>query len=159
MKMLRSWNPAVNKVWLYLFAGVMWTGVGVMLIRFASRWLKPLQASSTLLIVPAGIALAFGIYSYGFARFADKNIKRISDYSNEQVCLFAFQAWTSYPLVAFMIALGIYLRLHSPFPKWVLAIIYLGIGGSLFLASFHYYACLFANLRAGKGSGGSPSEK
>jgi hypothetical protein len=39
-----------------------------------------------------------------------------------------------------MISLGIYLRVYSPIPKPALAIFYIGIGGSLFLSSLHYYA-------------------
>ena len=54
------------------------------------------------------------------------------------MCFFAFQQWHSYPLVAFMIALGVFLR-HSALPKPYLAILYTGLGSSLFLSSFHYY--------------------
>jgi hypothetical protein len=38
-----------------------------------------------------------------------------------------------------MISLGIFLREYSPIPKPVLAILYLAIGGGLFLSSFLYY--------------------
>ena len=93
-----------------------------------------------ILLVLAGLLLATGIYFLGFSKLARKNINRIRGLKGEKVCLFAFQGWTSYPLVAFMISVGIYLRAYSTFPKSMLAILYLGIGGGLFSASLHYFA-------------------
>ncbi len=144
---LSKFKPAVRKIWLKLSAGLVWLVVGVMLIRFASLWLKPVVFFTMLLQVTAGLLLAIGIYFYGFSKLAKKNIKRINALKGEKVCLFAFQGWTSYPLVLFMIFLGIYLRTYSPFPKSLLAILYLGIGGSLLSASLHYFANIVEALR------------
>ena len=88
----------------------------------------------------AGILLAAAICLFGFSKLAHRNIDRIQALESEKVCLFAFQSWTSYPLVAFMVSLGIYLRVYSPFPKPLLAILYIGIGGGLFLSSLSYFA-------------------
>jgi hypothetical protein len=132
--------PAVNKIWLHLLAGVMWSGVGIMLVGFASRWFTKVPAFQEIQIILTGMALAAAIYFFGFSKMAVKNINRISDYRQEHVCLFAFQRWTSYPLVLFMVSLGIYLRRYSPVPKPYLAVIYIGIGGGLFLSSLHYFA-------------------
>jgi hypothetical protein len=131
--------PAVRKIWLHLLAGVMWSGVGIMLVSLAARWLGLVLFTQEILLILAGLVLALAIYYFGFSKFALKNIRRIGAYANERVCLFAFQKWSSYPLVVFMISLGIYLRLFSPIPKPYLAILYIGIGGGLFLSSFHYY--------------------
>jgi hypothetical protein len=70
---------------------------------------------------------------------AIKNIKRIDLIVSERPCIFAFQEWKSYPLVAVMISMGIYLRKYSLFPKSLLAIMYIGIGGGLFLSGFKYF--------------------
>jgi hypothetical protein len=142
-----KFKPAVRKVWLHISAGLVWFGVGLMLIGFASRWLKPVNSSAMLLLVTAGLLLAIGINFFGFSKLAKKNIKRISGLEGEKVCLFAFQGWTSYPLVLLMIFLGIYLRTYSPFPKPLLAILYLGIGGGLLSASLHYLAHIARTFR------------
>jgi hypothetical protein len=131
---------AVNKIWLHLLAGVMWAGVGIMLVSLAARWLGLVLPYQTVLLLLAGLGLAAAIYFFGFSKFALKNARRIEAYPKERVCLFAFQKWTSYPLVLFMISLGIYLRVYSPIPKPFLAILYIGIGGGLFLSSLHYFA-------------------
>lgn len=131
---------SVTKKWLHFTAGILWFGVGIMLMGFASRWLLPMRFSNMLLLILAGLVLAAGIYTFGFSRVAKKNIHRINRFASDKVCLFAFQSWTSYPLVAFMIGLGIYLRLYSHFPKPMLAILYLGIGGGLLSSSLHYFS-------------------
>src|SRR5512136_3098664 len=133
--LLSKLNPAVKKHWLQLAAGLMWSGVGVMLVMFASRWLKVLDWLPVLLVSLAGLALAAAIYFFGFSKLVRKNIRRINSMEKERNCIFAFMGWKSYPLVAFMIFLGIYLRIYSSIPKPYLAVLYLGIGISLFASS------------------------
>lgn len=137
---LRKFTPATRKIWLILLAGAVWLGVGCMLISFASRWIGPLKPLYILAAVLPGLVLAALIYRFGFAPLALKNIRRIGAYRRDRVCLFAFQEWKSYPLVGFMISLGVYLRSYSAVPKPLLAVLYLGIGGGLFLSSLRYFA-------------------
>ncbi len=154
--------PAVSKIWLHLLAGVMWSGVGAMLNGLASRWLKLVHLSQLLVLCVAGAILAGAIYAFGFSKLALKNILRIEAYPRDRVCLFAFQKWSSYPLVLFMISLGIYLRVYSPIPKPLLAVLYIGIGGGLFLSSLHYYSKVFHRMAEARlpaipaGSGSKP---
>ena len=134
--------PAVSKRWLYFLAGVIWSCVGILLTRLAYGWLLPVETWVAWLLALTGVLMAVAIYRFLFAWFADRNIKRVNNLSKNKICIFAFQQWTSYPLVAFMVALGISLREYSPVPKTLLAVMYIGIGGGLLLASFRYYAHL-----------------
>jgi hypothetical protein len=143
MEFLNKIRPAVDKRWLILIAGLMWSAVGVFLCRLAIGWWISVEVKEALLLAFSGCILGLTIYRLGFSRLADKNIRRIEAYKRTNVCIFAFQEWTSYPLVIFMISLGIFLRKFSPIPKPYLAVMYLGIGMSLFLASTHYYRRLF----------------
>lgn len=138
-ELINKLNPAVSKRWLYLAAGLMWSSVGVMLVSFAVRWLQLTSLPVMLLLILCGAILGTAIFLFGFSKLARKNIRRINAYVKERICLFAFQEWKSYPLIAFMISLGIYLRAYSPIPKPILAIMYLGLGLSLFASSLHYY--------------------
>jgi hypothetical protein len=138
-----KWTPATSKVWLHLTAGIMWSGVGLMLMLFATGWLEMVHSWMVLLFILAGLLLATAIYFFGFSKLASSNRQRINDIPKEKVCLFAFQKWTSYPLVLVMVAMGIYLRRYSPIPKPTLAILYLGLGASLFTSSLKYYAQVF----------------
>jgi hypothetical protein len=118
----------------------MWSGVGIMLVAFAASWLGTVHSWIVVLLILAGLLLATGIYFLGFSKLAFSNIIRINNIPRERVCIFAFQKWTSYPLVLVMIAMGIYLRRFSPIPKPYLAILYLGLGASLFTSSLQYYS-------------------
>jgi len=144
--LINKLDPAVNKKWLNLAAGLVWSGVGVMLIAISTRWLHLDSVLTILGLVLAGLALGTAIYLFGFSKVARKNIRRIASMPAQRNCIFAFQGWKSYPLVAFMVFLGIYLRVYSPFPKPLLAITYIGIGSGLFFSSLLYYWQLVANI-------------
>jgi hypothetical protein len=144
----KNLKPGVKNIWLYILAGLVWLGAGLLLISFASRWFSVEPVSTTIWLILVGLILAASIYRFGFSRLAKKNIRRISAIANERICLFAFQEWTSYPLVAFMMSLGIYLRIYAPIPKTYLAAMYLGIGGALSSASIHYFAHVIHTQRS-----------
>jgi hypothetical protein len=143
VEQISKWTPATKKIWLHLTAGVMWSGVGIMLVAFAAGWLGLVHSWMVMLLVLAGLLLAAAIYFFGFSKLAFNNVQRIVKIPRERVCLFAFQKWTSYPLVLVMVAMGIYLRRYSPIPKPYLAVLYLGLGASLFVSSLQYYIQVF----------------
>ena len=140
MEKTSKWTPATKKIWLHLTAGIMWSGVGIMLTVFSATWFGLVHSWTVLLLISAGLLLAAPIYFFGFSKMAIKNVQRIIAIPKERVCLFAFQKWTSYPLVLVMVGMGIYLRRYSPIPKPDLAILYLGLGASLFASSLQYYS-------------------
>ncbi len=137
-------KPTVPKCLLIALAGLMWSTVGVMLCSMAYYWLKGLGWLTAFPFGLFGIILSLAAYRFGFSGIARKNIDRIC-LLPEKGCIFAFQAWKSYLIIAFMIALGIILR-HSPIPKHYLAIVYTTIGGALLLSSLHYYKGLWQLL-------------
>lgn len=124
----------------------MWSGVGVMLIAISTRWLHLDDVLTLLGLALTRPALGTVIYLFGFSKVARKNIRRIAAMPAKRNCIFAFQEWKTYPLVIFMVCLGIYLRVYSPFPKPLLAITYIGIGSGLFFSSLLYYLQLVAAI-------------
>jgi hypothetical protein len=146
MEWIKKLKPGVPKNWLLLTAGLMWTGVGVYLISLAVEWVFAPNVKSPWNYWLPGIGLAYLIFQFGFSRLASKNSLRINNHPEEKPCLFAFQEWHSYPLVLFMIGLGITLRKFTPIPKPLMGIMYMGIGGGLGLASFLYYRKILINL-------------
>lgn len=135
--LLKNIKPAVSKYWLMAVAGVVWSCVGVMLCRWAYQWLAVIQWQWSISMGSLGIILAGIAYRYGFSSIAQKNIDRLCLLS-DKACIFAFQAWKSYIIVIIMIFLGTTIR-RSPLPKHIIAIVYLTMGGALFLSSLHFY--------------------
>lgn len=142
---LARFTPAVPRHWLLSIAGLLWSTVGVMLCSLAVHWLLQIGRNLAIALAALGLALAVTSWRFIFVKIAHKNISRIEQRPT-MTCLFAFQAWRSYALMLFMIALGITLR-HSHLPKFYLAVIYTAVGGALFLASFSYYARFWRERR------------
>ena len=130
-------KPAVTQKALVLIAGLVWTGVGILLSTMAVVWLAAAPRSQGVLLGTVGVLLAVVAWRFGFSRLSRANVDRI-ERSPARACAFSFQAWKSYLIMGSMIALGIVLR-HSAIPKPWLAVVYSTIGGALLLASLDYY--------------------
>jgi hypothetical protein len=133
---LEKLNPAVDKKWLILIAGLMWCGVGIMLISFAFSWLAHYNGRGIAAFYAAGIGAGIPIHFYGFKKLAEKNINRLMALDGKK-CVFSFITWKSYLIIVFMVTLGITLR-HSRIPKHYLSVIYNGIGIGLLLSGIMY---------------------
>jgi hypothetical protein len=143
---IRKFTPAVDKRILVLLAGLMWCGVGIMLVSFAVSWLLPVSGREQFFLFAAGFLAAMPIHHFGFIKIADKNLKRLLPLT-EKKCVFSFMTWKSYIIVLIMVSMGIALR-HSSMPKKYLSILYNGIGLALFLSGIRYFRFFFQLLFA-----------
>lgn len=141
----------VDYRWLFGIAGVIWTGVGILLLAYAVSWLAPESVPIELELVVAGLAVAVVFVRFVFHGIVRKNIARI-EAGPRRAHVFSFQGWKSYLVTVFMIALGIVLR-HSAIPKPVLAPVYLGIGLALLATSLLYHRHLFGHLFGSRRAG------
>ena len=147
---IRKFTPSVDKRILVLLAGLMWCGVGIMLVRFAVIWLSPLGIRGAGIYFAGGFLAAMPIHHFGFLKIADKNLSRLLPLT-ERKCLFSFMTWKSYIIVLVMVSMGIALR-HSALPKRYLSILYNGIGLALFLSGIRYlrfFVLLLFNSKSG----------
>jgi hypothetical protein len=133
---IKAFTPSADKRVLVLLAGLMWCGVGIMLVRYAIIWLGPMGSNGAAVYYAAGFLAAMPIHHFGFLKIADKNLKRLLPLT-EKKCLFSFMTWRSYIIVLVMVSMGITLR-HSALPKRYLSILYNGIGLALFLSGIRY---------------------
>jgi hypothetical protein len=132
-------KPAVKRKYLFIISGLMWTAVGLALLRFAYSWLINLDEGKCIFTALIGIGLGIAIAAFGLSKIARKNIKRIN-LLPEKPCMFAFQAWRNYLTIALMITMGVFLRTHSFLPKPYLAVVYVAMGTALLIASISYYS-------------------
>ncbi|OFX20652.1 MAG: hypothetical protein A2033_05065 [Bacteroidetes bacterium GWA2_31_9] len=138
--------PAVNRHYLYIFAGGMWFAVGVMLNNLAFHWLQEFGGEHRILYAILGICAAIIIFKFGFVKIAKKNIKRIKEVEGKRN-VFTFMSWKSYLIVVVMMIMGITLR-HSDLPKQYLAIMYIAIGGALAISSIPYFINFIWELKS-----------
>jgi hypothetical protein len=135
---------SVDKSILVLLAGLMWCGVGVLLVSYAVSWLSPCNSREQFFFYSAGFLAAMPIHHFGFLKIADKNLNRILSLA-EKKSPFSFMTWKSYIIVFIMVSMGIALR-HSSIPKRYLSILYNGIGLALFLSGIRYFRFFFKLL-------------
>jgi len=138
---LERYKPAVGKNSLLLISGLLWLGVGIMLDHFAYGWLVTLGGRPAWLLGGSGLVLAWFVHHFGLLRIVDRNLARILPHEGKR-CLFSFQPWKSYLIIAVMIAMGVTLR-HSSLPKPYLAVPYLAMGTALILSSTRYWKHFF----------------
>ncbi len=132
---ISNFKPVVDKKVLVFLAGLMWCGVGAMLVRFAVTWLSAFHGK--MVFYSAGALMAMPIHHFGFLKIANKNLNRLMPLT-EKKCVFSFMTGRSYIIVLVMVIMGITLR-HSGVPKNYLSILYLGIGLALFLSGLRYF--------------------
>ena len=135
---------SVDRRVLVLLAGLMWCGVGIMLIRYAVSWLSIYSGRKEVFFYGAGFIAAMPIHHFGFLKIADKNLNRILPLTGKN-SLFTFMTWKSYLIVLIMVSMGIALR-HSSIPKLYLSVLYNGIGLALFLSGIRYFRYFFKLL-------------
>ncbi|HEY5517143.1 MAG TPA: hypothetical protein VIL15_02630 [Coriobacteriia bacterium] len=138
----------IDRRWLFAIAGVIWMGVGILLLTYAVTWLAPVSVPLELELTVAGLAVAAVFLRFVFHGIVTKNIARIEG-GPARVSAYSFQGWKSYLITVFMIVLGIVLK-RSPIPKPDLAVMYLGVGLALMLASGFYHRHLFSMWRRAK---------
>ncbi len=139
----------VDRRWLFAIAGVVWTGVGLLLLGYAVTWLAPESVSLEIELTVAGLAVAAVFVRFVFHGIVRKNIARIEG-GPARASALSFQGWKSYLVTVFMIVLGVVLK-RSPIPKPDLAVLYLGIGVALLLASGLYHRHLWGTRGRAKG--------
>jgi hypothetical protein len=138
---IKKLTLSVDKSILTLLAGLMWCGVGIMLVRYAVSWLSICTWKEQLFFYTVGFLAAMPIHHFGFLKIADKNLNRIL-LLTEKTSLFSFMTWKSYIIVLIMVSMGIALR-HSSISKRYLSILYNGIGLALFLSGIRYFRFFF----------------
>jgi len=128
----------VTNHYLLLVSGVLWSGIGLVLITLATSWLVTLRVDHSWLIVLSGTLTGIIVAFYGFTGMVNKNIKRINELEGP-ITIFAFQPLRSYFLIALMMVMGIYIRRSEWIPLLIKTPGYYTIGTALSLSSFRYY--------------------
>lgn len=136
--MLNKFKPSINKKYLILISGVLWSGIGVLLNWIAFKWVLDFEQWQIIFTYSIGILMGLIIASFGFSKLAKKNIDRIMRYP-EKVCVFGFQRWQMYIMIVIMMSMGLFMRTTTLIPKYLLAPVYVSIGLALFISSFVYY--------------------
>lgn len=107
--LFERWKPGTTRRGLLLAAGFMWGGAGLLLLV---RGYLILPDAAGARVLPGVLALIAGtlFFWFVFRSLTERNIARIKGLPIARPCLFSFQTWRSYGIMAVMITTGITVR-------------------------------------------------
>ena len=121
----------VHKYTLILIAGIVWLIAGFNIVRIG---LIAYQGNFTWWrgLISAAVYAAFQAFVFG--GMVKKHTNRILQYEEERQNFFRFFDARGYIIMAFMMTLGIGLRMSGLVPDVFIAVFYAGLGASLLTA-------------------------
>ena len=121
----------VHKNTLILIAGIVWAIAGFNIVRIG---LIAYQGNFTWWRGLLSVAVYAAFQLFVFGKMVKKHTARILEYEEERQNFFRFFDTKSYLIMAFMMTLGIGLRVSGVVPNAFIAFFYTGLGASLLTA-------------------------
>ena len=91
-----------------------------------------------ILLMFLGTFAVLGLFHVMFGKMVKKHTARIRNYEQKLQNPLRFFDLKSYLIMAFMIALGITLRVSGVVPNWFIAFFYTGLGSALVIAGLGF---------------------
>ena len=138
----------VHKNTLILIAGIVWAIAGFNIVRIG---LVAYQGNFIWWRGLLSIAVYAAFQIFVFGKMVKKHTDRIRQYEEERQNFFRFFDAKSYLIMAFMMTLGIGLRVSGVVPDTFIAFFYTGLGASLLTAGVLFiisYARVLRESRA-----------
>lgn len=142
----------VKKEILLIIAGALWSIAGINILRIGiSSYIVLFKSEKPYILILAALlsAAIFAGFIAMFSRVIKKNTARILSYP-EKKTVFAFLDLKGYLLMAFMMGLGITLRVIDLLPTGFFAVFYTGLGGALTVSGVLFVRNFFV-FRRGAG--------
>ena len=140
----------VHKNTLILIAGIVWAIAGFNIVRIG---LVAYQGNFVWWrgLLSIAVYAAFQIFIFG--KMVKKHTDRIQRYEEERQNFFRFFDTKSYLIMAFMMTLGIGLRVSGVVPNTFIAFFYTGLGASLLTAGVLFLISYARVLRESRAAG------
>ena len=144
----------VHKNTLILVAGIVWAIAGFNIVRIG---LIAYQGNFTWWrgLLSISVYAAFQIFVFG--KMVKKHTGRILQYKEERQNFFRFFDTKSYLIMAFMMTLGIGLRVSGLVPDVYIAVFYTGLGASLLTAGVLFLIRYLRVMAQSKSSAAPPT--
>ena len=140
----------VHKNTLILIAGIVWAIAGFNIVRIG---LVAYQGNFTWWRGLLSIAVYAAFQIFVFGKMVKKHTDRIQRYEEERQNFFRFFDAKSYLIMAFMMTLGIGLRVSGVVPNTFIAFFYTGLGASLLTAGVLFIISYARVLRESRTAG------
>lgn len=127
----------LNRNYLFIISGLIWIGVGLMLVNFARIRMDEYKGDYSWAYIGSGFVLALIKFRYIFRAMVDRNLARL--YSlREKEHFYKFLPPSGFVLVVVMTLLGISMRKFG-LPGQYIALIDIAIGFGLFFSGIRHF--------------------
>ena len=125
---------------LLLIAGIVWmiAGINILIIGITAYIGSANMAWWAILLMILGTLVVLGLFHAMFGKMVKKHVTRIRVFEDKPHNPLLFFDLKSYLIMAFMIALGITLRVSDIVPNWFIAFFYTGLGSALVIAGLGF---------------------
>ena len=134
----------VHKTYLLLIAGLVWGFAGFNILRIGIIAYKG-RLNVVNILLSIVIYAAFQLFVFG--NMVKKHSKRITGYKEDKQYFFKFFDKKAYFIMAFMMTLGIGLRVSGIVPETFISIFYTGLGASLLTAGILFIINYIRQIR------------
>lgn len=135
LNVFRSWVMKVGKRSLVLISAIVWIMAGFNVLKIG---IEAYRNYISVVNVIGSIFVFMIFWNMIFKKMVDKNVVRIENMIGEKHNFWVFFDLKSFIIMAFMMTMGISLRVYSLVPEVFIAVFYSGLGTALGLAGVKY---------------------
>lgn len=137
----------VQKRYLLFIAGFVWAIAGFNILKLG---VEAYQSYMNMINFLLSLAV-FGIFmKYVFHKMVQKHTHRIISYEEELQLFIKFFDIQAFCIMAFMMTMGISLRVFHLVPEIFIAVFYTGLGASLFCAGILFFVQFYLYIKEEK---------
>lgn len=134
----------VQKKYLLFIAGIVWGIAGFNILKIGIE----AYASYFSIINFILSAVVFTIFmKFVFAKMVNKHTRRITSYEEELQIFIKFFDVQAFCIMAFMMTMGISLRVFHLVPEVFIAVFYTGLGASLLCAGILFFMNFYNQIK------------
>lgn len=135
LNVFRSWVMKVGKRSLVLISAIVWIMAGFNVLKIG---IEAYRNYISVVNVIGSIFVFMIFWNMIFKKMVDKNVVRIENMIGEKRNFWVFFDLKSFIIMAFMMTMGISLRVYSLVSEVFIAVFYSGLGTALGLAGVKY---------------------
>lgn len=126
----------VKRESLMLIAGAVWivAGINILIIGLNAYFAEAALSWWAVLLMIFGSFVVLSAFHAMFGKLVKKHVARIRSLEGRRQNPFLFFDVRGYLIMAFMIGLGVTLRMSGTVPDWFIAFFYTGLGTALLSA-------------------------
>ncbi|MFR6098582.1 MAG: hypothetical protein ACLUIS_00245 [Longibaculum sp.] len=134
----------VQKKNLLILAGIVWSIAGFNILKIG---IEAYVSYVSLLNLVLSLVIYIIFMKFVFSKMVNKHTKRIVSYEEELQLFIKFFDQQAFCIMAFMMSVGVSLRVFHLVPEVFIAVFYSGLGGALLCVGILFFISFYQNIK------------